>query len=319
MFLFLPLGWFNLRPAAMLWQLFHLLVLMADAWLLWRVFMHSMGKPGLLLAFALLLLMFATELNFSYAQTNGLLLLFVLLFWRDHAQPHAGVWLALAVVVKPIAAVLGLVLLSHRHGRALLMAAGVLLIVSLAAAVVFGPNAFTQFITNGPTTRQPNWVYSEQVNQSLLAFILRTQGGPPTTGSPIMQPVFLVLSALMSLLSAWLIWRLPRTQGAWAIAIALSLGLLIYPATLNHYSMLLVPPLVLVWQSRGQFIADERKRLWVLIAFISIAYFLGVYRYGNVAFAANLWVWLGLCALAWVNTKQFNHVNVRRTSEVRRT
>ena len=309
MFLFLPLGWVGLRTAAVAWFVVHGLVLIGNVGLVWQLFLHQRRRWGLALALALLLMLHATELTFNYAQTNSLLLLFVLLFWKDRKQPRVGVWLACAIVVKPIAIVLGLVLVLHRHWRALVMAAGTFALICLMAAAAFGPNVFMQFVFSGPTTRQPNWVYGEAVNQSLSAVILRTAGPIPATGLPLMQPVFIGLAAAMTALSAWLIWRLPRNQGEWAIAIALSLGLLIYPATLNHYSMLLVPPLLLMWQSRQALVAvirsitGQRVGLLLIAAFIGAVYFWVVYRYGLTTFVANLLVWLGVCASVLVLTR----------------
>ena len=299
MFLFLPLGWMNARTAAVAWFAFHLLALLVDGVLVWHIFLRPQKKLGLLLAFALLLMMGATQLTFYYAQTNALLLLFVLLFYKDRGRGRAGGWLAIAIVVKPIALVLGLVVVLHRQWRVLGVVAGALAFISLAALVVFGPSSFQSFITSSPTTRQPLWVYSEAVNQSLLAVILRQTQISPLTKSPLTNPVFIGLAALLLLVSAWLMVRLGRGQSDWAIAIALALGLIIYPATLNHYSLLLILPLLVLWQARSGL---RRWHVGLLTFFMGIVYFWMSYHDGTWAIVANVITWLGICVLALVRS-----------------
>ena len=250
MFLFLPLGWLSQQTAAIAWFALQTLALLADVWLVWQLFLREHKALGLALSLTLLLMMTGTQLTFSYAQTNALLLLFVLLFYKDRTHAKAGLWLAIAILVKPIALVLGLVVVLHRQWRVLGVAALTLALITLAALLAFGTEVFHSFITAGPTARQPLWVYVEPVNQSLLSYVLRlTQAGPPTR-SPLGNPIFVALAAGMLALSAWLVWRLRRGQSGWAIAVAISLGLLIYPATLNHYSLLLILPLGVLWQVR---------------------------------------------------------------------
>ncbi len=296
MFLFLPLGWFSLQTAASLWFAFHVLVLLADVGLVWQLFLHQQKYVGAMLALVLMVMMTGTQLTFSYAQTNALLLLFVLLFYKERGRPRAGVWLALAILVKPIALVLGLVLVLHRQWRILGITAIVLALITLAAWLVFGTDVFRSFITAGPTARQPLWVYTEPVNQSLLSYILRLTQSGPLTGSPVTNPIFVGLTALMLAFSAWLIWRLGRGQSGWAIAVALSLGMLIYPATLNHYSLLLILPLGVVWQART---GPGRWRVGFTACFIGGVFFWMGYRDGNLAFMANLFTWIRVCEMAW--------------------
>ena len=66
--------------------------------------------------------------------------------------------------------------------------------------------------------------------------------------------------------SVWLMLRLARSQSGLAIAIALSLGMLIYPATLNHYSLLLILPLLVLWQTREGL---RHRQVVLLASFIS--------------------------------------------------
>jgi len=62
----------------------------------------------------------------------------------------------------------------------------------------------------------------------------------------------------------------------------------VYPATLEHYGVFLIIPILLLLQAPGQTIRDQ---LLVFIVVI-LVYLLSGYNFGYYAFFANIFIWL---------------------------
>ncbi|MBE7559354.1 hypothetical protein HS125_10540 [bacterium] len=175
-----------------------------------------------------------------FEQTSLMLLLPCLLFRRDGGRDRAGVrrrWRCIGqaagrvpvVVSRPEAAMAGAGS-GHAH---LALLCGVV-------AILCGPATVVSFFSPGRYTHVPDWQYSEYVNQSLLAEIIRLTG-PSPWGGPATHPLFLVLGGLLFAVGAWAMARLPAERESLAQSLLLPLALLLYPGTLNHYSVLLLP------------------------------------------------------------------------------
>jgi hypothetical protein len=209
------------------------------------------------------------------------------LFWRDRELLRGGVWLALGLCVKPIVAVLLLYLLLRRQWRPIGSALATLTILSVFTILLFGIATFSSYFTANPAARStPTYVYSEPVNQSLLATILRTTGGTGAR-SPVTEPVYVVLAVALTAITSVLVYRLRTSDPEWALAALVPLALLLYPGTLVHYSLFLIVPLLLLWQHRDQLPIG----LWGVVAFITLEYGL-IGRGGGSIFAAIVLCWL---------------------------
>jgi hypothetical protein len=185
-FLFLPLSWFESMSAALLaWYVVQGLMLIATIYLSWSIFLRGSGKLGLLLAATTLLALWPTWRTVSDAQTNFAMLSVVLLFWRDRHSPRAGVWLVVGTVIKPFVAGLSLYLLLRKNWKALLAAVAATIAVTIVTVLGFGSETFVSYFTAGPTSRVPEWVYTEGVNQSLLATVLRLTQADLSHTSPL--------------------------------------------------------------------------------------------------------------------------------------
>ncbi len=246
--LFAPLGHFSLRPAMQGWYVFLELILVCDIWLMWRLFARAHGLDGLLMTAAAVLSLTATTETLFYAQTNFLVLLAVLLYWRDRDHWRAGVWIALGMFVKPLVALIALDLFVRGRLRAVLSGALVTLAATGLTTALFGPELFRDYITRNPVANDyPAEIAAEWVNQSLLATILRIQGVVPSGhGSPILMPLHLTLVALLMGLTAWWLYRCQSADRSWALAMTLPMAFMAYPATMAHYSVLLLIPVMLL-------------------------------------------------------------------------
>lgn len=243
-----PLGFFEYDGAHALWVIFWVLVAAGNGALLYRIFLRGRGAEGVLAAAALYLFFPSLRYSLQFEQTSIMLLLPCLLFWQDRERDRAGVWAALALAIKPMGAFLGLYLLLRGRWRALGLSALVFALLSGLVAALVNPAAVLAGFSPGRFAHVPEFQYSEYVNQSLLGEIIR-RVGPSPWGGPPTHPVFLALGALIFAAGAWTLARLPRRREQLAVALLLPLALLVYPGTLNHYSLLILP--VLFWIGLG--------------------------------------------------------------------
>jgi hypothetical protein len=255
LFLFVPLGWFDVRTAYVVWYGVQLLAFAADVWLLRRLFLPREDWAGMLLPAVLLLMLRATLSTFGHGQINFIVLLCVLLMWRARERPLAGVWLALGVFVKPLLVFVYLYPLARRQWKALLVSGLMMLGASLVTILGFGPQMFFQYFTANPIANSmPDYLYTELVNQSLLATLLRATAYPFSGTGAMWQPLFLVSAISLTCLTGALVLQRGQRQPDWALALTLGYALLLFPKTLEHYAVLLIAPLMLLWARRAQWV-----------------------------------------------------------------
>jgi hypothetical protein len=301
MLLFLPLGAFDVQTSYVVWYIVNGFALILDIVLLWNIFLKKSGLTGLAFVTALMLALQATLFTIELGQTNFIVLLWMLLFWRDHERPRAGIWLALGILTKPFVAVLFLYLLLRRSWRVMVSALATLAAISLLSIVVFGPSTFFSYFTLNPTSKIPGYVYTESANQSLLATVLRLTQQDIGSASPLTQPIYLVITAFLVAATGWLIYRLNRSKMDWTLALSVLLALVIYPATLKHYSVLLIAPLLLLWMHRKNLPGG----VWSVTGFITLSYVCAGFNSGDFVFVALALNWFALAGISvWALTRR---------------
>ena len=246
MFVMLPFGWWSMRTAASLWYVLNGVALAAAVVLLRRRFVPDGGALGLLLVTALVLTFRPTQSTIALGQWNFLALLTVLWFWRDRGRAVAGVWLAAAFLLRTCLILL-LIDPIRRHAWRTVAVAGVTVAgLTVLAVAVFGATTCATYLDT-LLIGFPAPVYTEAINQSLLTAVLRVTGFDPAHGSPLTEPVFLAAAAMLTAVTGWLLWRLPA-EAEWTPGLVVALALLLYPASVEHFSMLLLPAVLSVWQ-----------------------------------------------------------------------
>ena len=301
MFYFFPLGWFDYNKAHLIWCFVNSLIMLVDIFLIWDLFLNENKILGLALSLPLLLLLPATIETIHFEQTNFIVLLTLLLLWRDREHARAGIWVAIGIFTKPIMAVFLVDILIRRKWRAMYVAIITLSILSLLAIMVFGSPTFFAYFTENPSSKLPIFVYNESVNQSLLATILRLTNYPFDGMSPLSHPIFISLGALVAGITWWLVYRLDTLQSDWALALTMSLGLLIYPGTLSHYSTLLIVPILFLYACRQQIVGGT----WLVVFFIAVINS----AMSRHAFISNALIWLALASICFWKLKalSFHH------------
>jgi hypothetical protein len=293
LFLFAPLGWFDIQNALLIWYIFQSLILVGVIWLLWRLFLREYQFSGLLLSAALTLMFGPTFGTMEVGQLNFLLVFFLLLFWRSLSRQSmqtfqwAGLWFALAIFTKPIAVLLGLYLLLRRRWGIILSAVSTMAALSILTILVYGWDMFIGYFLSNPIANEmPAYLYNEQVNQSLLANILRWTNYDLTQHSAYSQPLFLGGATILTLLTAGILITHKEGQEDWLFGLTTAWALLIFPKTLTHYSFLLVIPIFILLKHRQTLPGGW----WMVMISTLILYFL-VWADLNRYFIANLLTW----------------------------
>jgi len=313
LFLFAPLGWFDIHTASLVWYVVNSAILLLDIVLLWKMFMQPSSGALLLVSAAMVMTFFPVRSNIVIGQLDFLQLLTLLLFWRDRQRPRAGLWLALGMFVKPIMAILLLYVILRQRWRVLAAFIGSVIVLSALTILVFGSTTFWSFFSLNPLSNMPASLYTEMVNQSLLAVILRVTQADIAQASPIMNPVFLATAFILTAITMWITYQLSDHHDEWALALVLSLSLLVYPKALWHYSSMLLVPLFLVWRDRHMIPGG----VWTAAAFIGAIYLLVFVAKGEMSFLANMTAWIffaGVCA-GWLTQRSSPRIAVSTASD----
>jgi hypothetical protein len=287
-----PLGAFDIRTACVLWYAFQAVVIGCVIRLLSRTFFPDDGIRGTLLCTTLLLSMLPARDTIWLAQTNFLILLMLLLFWRSSRQMKGGVALGVGILIKPILALYPIYLFLTRQWKAFsgVVAAGAGL--SVITIAVFGPGMYFGYFFDNPIAHQmPVTLYSEGINQSLLATILRVAGAEIDSGHAAVTPAFVTLAIVLSIVSGWLVRRTLHNDDKLSLAIVLTLSLLLFPKTLSHYSVLLIVPLLFLWSRRETVPGGATATASLITAVFALCA-------ADMAFAANLCSWSFVCITA---------------------
>jgi alpha-1,2-mannosyltransferase len=294
MLAFAPLGAFDLHTGALVWYAALVVALVAVVLLLWRTFFETSGWWGLAFTAAMVLTLRPIYSTFAFGQTSLFLLIALLLFWRNRDRIPGGVYLALAMSVKPIGAFFVSFPLAVRQWRPVL--ATILAIVALVGvtALAFGTEVLTTFVTTDLVDRLPETVFTTHVNQSLLGILVRATEHDASSGSPLWNPAFLAMSFAIVTLTFALAVRLGSARSSLAIALGVPAALLAYPQTLEHYGVLLLIPILFLW--------THQKALGVspvaAILFLTAEYALVRADEGGLAFFGFALCWLTFVAIA---------------------
>jgi hypothetical protein len=198
------------------------------------------------------------------------------------------------MVVKPIFGFFMLYPLLRRHWRAVAVVAGALAALTAFTAALFGAEVFVRYLTGNPilatppAPQPPDVLYRGGENQSLIAALSRLGHLDTSRGWPLLHPAFVVTAAIITGVTAWLTARLPDDRSALAAAAAVPAALLLYPASLEHYTLLLLPTMLYVWTRR----AELGLSMPLVVAVISVQFALIRYDRGSMAMMASLLQWV---------------------------
>ena len=288
---FAPLGLFkNPQTAMAAWCAFLVVTLALAITALWKQFFREWGVGGIAIAAALVMLIPTLFPMFDVTQTVGIALLFAVLFRGDSNPWRCGLWIALAISIKPFLITLLIVPILTRAWRSLSACAASLAALTAAALALISPAGFVTYIHDNPVTRVPGSMYYGMWNQSLLGWLLRFEHREPASLAVGHETLYLVLAALIACATVVVCLRLVRINRDAAIAMSLLLGLLVYPQTLFTYTVLLALPIAIVWTQCLK--RTPQHALWIGLAIAMITTMLGT--------PDGILVYLGIIATAAV-------------------
>ncbi len=303
MFLFLPLGWFELGHALAFWYALQLALLAANVLLLWRIFFPGGRILELAACAALVFACHGTLSTLGHAQTTFMGLMALLLFWRTRHRFAGGFWACLAMLVKPFLGVVAVCLLLARRWRALSGLVAWTVVLSLASAAVFGAAVFLDFFLRRHAAPKPPWIFSETSNQSMLGYVLRvTESSCETAADCVTNPVFLALAFGLAAATILLGRAVVRAREDWTVSLLLLAALLLYPVSQSFYSLFLIPLVLVVWRDRAELPGGAATAGLVG----SSVYALGALSDGRTTVLATALLW---STMAWLAMRQ---VSVQR-------
>ena len=262
MLMLAPIGFLDLNTANIVWRIFVLSFLVIDMILLYRIFRISESRWfQVMLVVALTMTLPGSSTTVALSQTNFFLLFFILLIYKEPDNWKAGMFLALAIIVKPIAAVWFLYFLINRKWKPILSFAVTGVLIVGISIVWFGFDNFLTFFTSPPTSRIPGAVYTETINQSMNAVFSRIsmQIGMDSLFSQV-NKIVIVISLILVIFTCIASYKLVKTNPKASFLIFLPLSLLIYPGCLMHYAVLLMPLFFFIITQR-----DNTRLLFFLV------------------------------------------------------
>jgi len=253
--LLLPLAKLPHEQALLVWNVASLGMLGLAVWVV-------LGRYGLnceawhqVAAYCLLVTSIGLLQQVKQSQLNPLLALLIALTWvadRRGQQGAAGLWAGLAAGIKLFPGFLLLYFVAARRWKALAWAAATIAALNLAAVAVFGPADTVKYFREVvPAVHE--W-RSAWINSSLAGFWSKlfdvTDGRTREfLHAPWLAKTLTYLtSAAVSGAVAWQTWRarsLPERDLAFAATVVGML--LVSPVTWDHYMLLLVTPIAVLW------------------------------------------------------------------------
>lgn len=243
MLLFLPLGFIrDPRYAWYGWSALQLGAAVASTLLLVRLGPRGRDLRTVVPIAAAVAALWATTATFHLGQTHFLLLLSLLAFAAGRDRFRGGFALGLAILVKPIALVVALESVLRRRRRALVALAVTAAASTLLAYAVFGAKLVSGYALRGAGP-VPSELFRMPSNQSLLGLLVR-RGWIAPEANPLADPLYLAPALLMIAAAAAVLIRRRARAPALEIAFLLAVALVVYPQTLDHYAVLLLPAIV---------------------------------------------------------------------------
>jgi alpha-1,2-mannosyltransferase len=268
----LPLARLPYYEAWLWWNVASLAALTTGLWLL-------LGRRGLNAAplawvpfFLLVLSSNSLKEQVQQGQLNGWLLLLLTGAWlgdRKGRSWSSGACIGAAAAIKLFPGFLILYCIARRDWKACLAAAGSWAALSLLTGLTLGWSACRDYVTVVlPTLGQfrGSWL-----NASLVGFWTKLLAGKPDQIEPLFaapglaQLAIVITAALIVAAVFWTAW-VAKSQQARDVAFAVTtIGmLLVSPITWDHYFLLLLPAIAILWQAQGE--AGKNRALLGILA-----------------------------------------------------
>lgn len=286
MFLFLPLGLFNLNTAHIIWQTVLIFFFIINIIMLLRYYKHAEGyDTNISYLFLISLILFFPGLisSVQIGQTVFIFLFLLLLLLKNLNNWKAGIFLSLLIIIKPLAAAFVLYFLIFKKWKVFISFVATGFIVIGVSIMFFGMDPFLVFFKSPPTSRIPSEVFYEPTIQSLSAVLLRLQ--VYFFGFVEFKTIKVIaysLSLIIIIVTTYCSLLLSKKDNKLAFMIFVPMALLIYPNTLVSYTIILLP-IILYFFSKNFFNNDAMNLLVIFFLY-------GICHYSFFLFNFILWI-----------------------------
>lgn len=232
--LFSILGFFSYDNALIIWTIITNLFLLGSIFLISNLFFNRKGFESVMIATILVFTFRSTVGVIYYNQISFILLFFLLLFYKYEDKPWSGLFLAVAIFIKPFAAILFFYLIVKRQNKAILFFILSCLIICSITAIAFGIDPFIEYFLNNPTLREPEGLFTEPSNQSFLSELYRAM----PDNKPFAKIIYYIASGVLVSLFGAIIYQNKDRQNMFGIFLVafLAVALIIYPAVGMAYA-----------------------------------------------------------------------------------
>ncbi len=275
MLLFLPLGLFNLQTGYFIWQTIIILFLIADIVLLLKFYFVPLytkyNDIKILFPILILILLFPyITVMVALSQTISIFLFFLILLIRYIDNWRSGVFLAILVVIKPLAAIFLLYFLFFKKLKIIAAALAAGLILLIVTGLTFGFDVFLNYFTSPPTDRIPNFIYFEY--SSLFGTLKKLQQYTSNyMNTNVLKAVYYFVSSILLAFTFYSSRKLSYISATKAFLIFIPLALMIYPATLFHYILMLLPVFLNIFCQSP--LSNNIYKLVLLFCLFAIGYY----------------------------------------------
>jgi hypothetical protein len=181
-----------------------------------------------------------TNETMIFNQTNFFLLFFLILAILNLEKPTAGIYLALSVIFKPISAILILFFILHKKWRTVVYFAATGVLLTLVTGFIWGFQNIFQYFVSPPTKRIPSYLYEENINQSLISEFNRNLK-PLGVPHHLISLLFYFCVGILIVTTCIMSRKLSKIKINLSFLPFIPCILMIYPGTLDHYMVYLLP------------------------------------------------------------------------------
>lgn len=268
MLIFYPLALFDYHSSRTVFSVLVALFIILDAILANIVFLKKERSIfSFLFIFIIIAVIPGTYNTIYLVQTNFFLLFFLLLSFYKTDKPISGLYLAISAIFKPISAILLLYFMINKKWKPATLFIISSFIFLLIACFIWGFNNLASYIISPPTQRLPHYIYIQEVNQSLIGVLNRNLEIYGLSDS-LISFIYYSLSGIMAVLTIISSKNLQKVNSQFSFLAFIPLMLLIYPSSLMHYMVYLIPVfLYFIFLNKGE------KYLWIILvpAFIFLS------------------------------------------------
>jgi hypothetical protein len=300
--LVLPLAWLDYPDAFLVWSLLSLAALAVSGWLIVRHLGLPFSAWSLLPAVTLALVCNPFRQQMIQGQLNLVLLLLLVGLWaaeRSDRAAWAGVCLGLAAAIKLFPALFFVYYLLRRRWAVLAWGAGTLALATALTAAVLGPSAYQGYVRDAlPAVAL---FYGWWPNISLTGFWFKLfDGGSghviPLWHSPLLARAATLVSwvVVLALLAAAALRARTRHQRDLAFGLTVIALVLLSPIAWDHYCVLLLLPVVLLWLELPRHgLRRQAFRVCLVVLWLTPMV------YWHPLIGAHIETWLAMVAAPW--------------------